>query len=176
MRALLLSKFLTSCCPQLSVPEHPLPSTLPDPKSKALQETWQEPFWATACPIARVTACLGVRSYKEHIYPTMPEQSRHSPSITEGLILQVISVLRLQAAALHTVTDRLKTTKVQKHGRKWIKIAPAGPWREEKEIVTITTTCIELGMLTSFRSAAPLDWTHRTPRSRRKASAPFLLQ
>lgn len=67
-----------------------------------------------------------MRSYREHIYPTMLERSTCSSSVTEGLILQVISVLRLQAAALHTVTDQRRKTEVEKHGKKWIKIAPAG--------------------------------------------------
>jgi len=104
---LLLSKFLTSCCPQLSVPEHPLPSALPDPKPKPVQKTWQELLWAATCPIAGVTACLGEELERAHLAHYAGALQR-VPSTAEGLILQVISVLRLQAAALHTVTDLLK--------------------------------------------------------------------
>lgn len=108
---LLLSKILTSCCLQLSAPEHPLPSVLSDPKSKDLQKTWQELFWPQPAWLP-VTVCLEAGSYNEHIYPTTLEHPRQSPSITEGLML------RLQAAEFHTVTDQLRKTKVQKHGRK----------------------------------------------------------
>lgn len=64
---LLLSKFLTSCCPWLSVPEHALPSALPDPKPKAPQKTCQEPLWAITCPITGVTACLGEELQRAHL-------------------------------------------------------------------------------------------------------------
>lgn len=119
---LLLSKFLTICCPQLSVPEHLLPSTLPDPKPRAPQETWQEPLWATTCLIARVTACLA-----EGLQSTSTPPCCRTPDVPPAHPSDHLSAEALGSST--PVTDQLRKIKVQNHVRKWIRIAPAGPWR-----------------------------------------------